>query len=118
MWGYRINTESIGYIYIDNPEGEHMSWKEVETTLNNLSEENKKLKNKIKNYEDESKFILIERNKDVELNYTHCDECLHYSRDYEEVIAFGEYETLTHESCSEGHYVDPFKTDCPDYIEK
>lgn len=31
---YRIDTSEIGHIYINNPEGEHMSWIDVETTLN------------------------------------------------------------------------------------
>lgn len=34
---FRVNTEDIGHIYIDNPNGEHMSWIEVEETLNELA---------------------------------------------------------------------------------
>lgn len=35
---YKIDTTSeCGYIYINNPQGEHMSWKEVEQTLNSLT---------------------------------------------------------------------------------
>lgn len=32
---YKINTLEIGHIYIDNPNGEHMSWLDLEYTLNN-----------------------------------------------------------------------------------
>ena len=41
---YKINTLEIGHIYIDNPDGEHMSWIGVEETLNKLIDENEQLK--------------------------------------------------------------------------
>ena len=44
---FKINTNEIGHIYIDNPNGKHMSWIEVENTLNNLHEENECLKEKL-----------------------------------------------------------------------
>jgi len=115
--GYRINTEEIGYIYIDNPQGEHMSWIEVESVLNKLFKENKELKNKIKDYEDESKYILIKKTES-DFEYTTCDECSHYNVDYEEIIAFGEYETLTREYCDMGHHIEMFNINCQDYLEK
>lgn len=40
---FKINTSEIGYIYIDNPKGEHMSWVELEETLNRLYAQNKEL---------------------------------------------------------------------------
>ena len=41
---FKINTDEIGHIYIDNLNGEHMSWIELENTLNALHEENQRLK--------------------------------------------------------------------------
>lgn len=41
---FKINTSEIGNVYIDNPNGEHMSWIEVEEILNSLFNENKQLK--------------------------------------------------------------------------
>jgi len=40
---FKINTSQIGYIYIDNLKGEHMSWIELEKTLNRLYAQNKEL---------------------------------------------------------------------------
>ena len=44
---FKINTLEIGYIYLDNPDGKHMSWIEVEDTLNSLYNENKQLKKQL-----------------------------------------------------------------------
>jgi hypothetical protein len=47
---YKINTNEIGYIYIDNPKGEHMSWLDVESTLNNQAKRIQELEEKLKIY--------------------------------------------------------------------
>lgn len=47
---FRINTDEIGHIYIDNPYGEHMSWLDVESTLNNQAKRIQKLEEKLKIY--------------------------------------------------------------------
>ncbi|MBQ6219936.1 MAG: hypothetical protein IJH63_00795 [Methanobrevibacter sp.] len=41
---FKINTSEIGHIYIDNLDGEHMTWRMMEDTLNQLLEENEELK--------------------------------------------------------------------------
>ena len=46
---FKINTSEIGHIYIDNPDGEHMTWRMMEDTLNQLLEENEQLKSENKN---------------------------------------------------------------------
>ena len=44
---FKINTLETGYIYLDNPDGKHMSWIEVEDTLNSFYNENEYLKSEI-----------------------------------------------------------------------
>ena len=46
---YKINTNEIGYIYIDNPHDEHMSWLDVESTLNNQANRIHELEEALKN---------------------------------------------------------------------
>ena len=48
---FRINTLEIGSIYIDNLDGEHMSWIEVENTLNSLLRENEDYKEAVNEME-------------------------------------------------------------------
>lgn len=63
---FRVNTEDIGHIYIDNPDGEHMSWIEVEETLNELvtrcsrlEKENEQLKETINEVKTDEKQLSI-----------------------------------------------------------
>lgn len=46
---FKINTLETGYIYLDNPDGKHMSWIELENTLNSFYNENEYLKCEIIN---------------------------------------------------------------------
>lgn len=39
-------------------------------------------------------YIIFERDKNPK-EHKYCSECIHYETHYEEVVAFGEYETLT-----------------------
>ena len=52
---FKINTSEIGYIYIDNLKGEHMSWVELEKTLNRLYAQNKELFKENKELKQENK---------------------------------------------------------------
>ena len=53
---FKINTSEIGYIHIDNPKGEHMSWVELEKTLNRLYAQNKELFKENKELKEELNF--------------------------------------------------------------
>ena len=64
------------------------------------------------------KCILISVDTEYIENKRCCD-CGYYETDYETVIAFGDYETLTKESCSLGHLIfDDTANECEDYYEK
>ncbi|WP_405286513.1 hypothetical protein [Methanobrevibacter sp.] len=79
------------------------------------------LKKQIEEYNNPDKYILIEKpeNSDYDGEYNSCPDCINYSREYEEIIAFGEYETLTKEICSEGHDIEDTNANkCPDYTYK
>ena len=65
---YKINTLEIGHIYIDNLDGEHMSWIEVEETLNKLIDENEQLKQKNDNLIKISAMIQVRNDKLKEEN--------------------------------------------------
>jgi regulator of replication initiation timing len=54
---FKINTSEIGYIYIDNLKGEHMSWVELEKTLNRLYAQNKELFKENKELKKENQHI-------------------------------------------------------------
>jgi len=89
--------------------------------LNKLHEENEQLKEEIKSLTSnlEEDYILVKRNKNAKPT-KYCSECYNYETEYEEVIAFGDYETLTKISCREGHHIldNTDATDCPDYDPK
>ena len=87
----------------------------------NLKEENEQLKEEIKSLTSnlEEDYILVKRNKNAKPT-RYCSECLNYETEYEEIYAFGDYETLTKTSCSRGHHIldNTDATTCPDYIEE
>lgn len=89
--------------------------------LNELNDENEQLKEEIKSLTSnlEEDYILFKRDKNAKPT-KYCNECCNYETEYEEVIAFGDYETLTKISCREGHHIldNTDATDCPDYDPK
>ena len=86
-----------------------------------LKKENEQLKEEIKSLTSnlEEDYILVKRNKNAKPT-KYCSECWNYETETEEVIAFGDYETLTKISCREGHHIldNTDATDCPDYEPK
>ena len=64
---FKINTSEIGYIYIDNLKGEHMSWVELEKTLNRLYAQNKELFKENKELKQLIKKVMDERVVDYPL---------------------------------------------------
>ena len=79
------------------------------------------LKKQIEEYNNPDKYILIEKPEDSEYEYNSCQDCVNYEREYEEIIAFGEYETLTKETCNMGHTIEEGISNankCPDYTYK
>ena len=67
-------------------------------------------------------YIIIKKSKEPYVEPKFCSDCVHYETHYEEVVAFGEYETLTKTECCRGHSIryedDNYATECPDYTEK
>ena len=81
-----------------------------------LLNENEQLKKQIEEYTNPDKYILIKKTENSTEEYNSCPDCQHYEREYEEVIAFGEYETLTKEICNKGHDIeDTDANKCNDY---
>ena len=81
-----------------------------------LLNENELLKKQIEEYTNPDKYILIKKTESSTEEYNSCPDCQHYEREYEEVIAFGEYETLTKEICNAGHDIeDTDANKCNDY---
>lgn len=66
-------------------------------------------------------YIIFERNKNPKETKL-CSDCIHYEKHYEEVVAFGEYETLTKSECNKGHDIrfedNNYATDCEDYYSR
>lgn len=78
--------------------------------------ENELLKKQIEEYTNPDKYILIKKTESSTEEYNSCPDCQHYEREYEEIIAFGEYETLTKEICNKGHDIeDTDANKCNDY---
>lgn len=107
------------YIYINENDS---NWQDMcIDKLNELHEENEQLKEEIKSLTSnlEEDYILFKRDKNAKPT-KYCNECCNYETEYEEVIAFGDYETLTKISCREGHHIldNTDATDCPDYDPK
>ena len=94
---------------------------EANKICNELNEQDQKIKEleaEIKSITTnlEEDYILFKRDKNpIETKY--CNECDNYETEYEEVYAFGDYETLTKTSCSKGHHIldNSDATNCPDY---
>ena len=81
-----------------------------------LLNENEQLKKQIEEYTNPDKYILIKKTENSTEEYNSCPDCQHYEREYEEVIAFGEYETLTKEICNKGHDIEDTNANkCNDY---
>lgn len=84
--------------------------------LNAFCKENEQLKKQIEEYTNPDKYILIKKTESSTEEYNSCPDCQHYEREYEEIIAFGEYETLTKEICNKGHDIeDTDANKCNDY---
>lgn len=96
---------------------------EANKICNELNEKDQKIKEleaEIKSITTNLKedYILFKRDKNpIETKY--CNECANYETEYEEVYAFGDYETLTKTSCRQGHHIlnNSDATNCPDYYE-
>ena len=92
------------------------NYSEIFNELNALVDENENLKKQIEEYTNPDKYILIKKTENSTEEYNSCPDCQHYEREYEEVIAFGEYETLTKEICNKGHDIeDTDANKCNDY---
>ena len=88
--------------------------------LNELNDENIELKKLVNYFKNDC--IVIEKSETYdERNDNNCNDCIYYNIEYEEIIAFGEYETLTKSSCNAGHDYDMdelgyYAKECPDYL--
>ena len=95
---------------VDSPEFNY--WKGYHEAIGDVA---KILKGSKKDY------IIIKKDKNAKVTKL-CSDCIHYETHYEEVIAFGEYETLTKVECGAGYDIrfedNNYATNCEDYCAK